>query len=357
MANKLLSFVKGMNQPLVRFMVVRGWNARLKRKKLSGGHFLTLTREQKREVRRFWKPYGKRVSPDWAAYYGYGNQHFDPRYIPDSLFYGEMVNRLGNPDLTAYSYKNVQNQIFSAKQPRTIVRRNGPFLTDGAHRPLTREAAVAACRAEGHVIVKPCMGSYGSGIEFWSADESDETLLRYLDAGPIMIVQEVVRSHAFFRDIYPNALNTLRIVTLMVDHRPRVLSTILRMGQGTNRVDNYSAGGLIAVVNRDGTLRETAVQRDQRVIGEHPGGFVFRGQSVPFFDRVLDDVFEQCWRIPDFRLVSWDYAVDVDGEPVLIEANFPAGQIDLHQHNIGPMFGEITERVLDFVYKGTPLND
>ncbi|WP_161485689.1 hypothetical protein [Gracilibacillus timonensis] len=54
-------------------------------------------------------------------------------------------------------------------------------------------------------------------------------------------------------------------------------------------------------------------------------------------------------------MVSWDYAIDKNGDPVLIEANIPTGQIDFHQINIGPIFGEYTEKVLDHVYKGKTL--
>jgi hypothetical protein len=36
-------------------------------------------------------------------------------------------------------------------------------------------------------------------------------------------------------------------------------------------------------------------------------------------------------------MVSWDYAIDYEGNPVLIEANIPTGQIDFDQLNIGPI--------------------
>nr|WP_262361303.1 hypothetical protein [Gracilibacillus timonensis] len=69
----------------------------------------------------------------------------------------------------------------------------------------------------------------------------------------------------------------------------------------------------------------------------------------------MKDAFRQHCRIPYFKMVSWDYAIDKNGDPVLIEANIPTGQIDFHQINIGPIFGEYTEKVLDHVYKGKTL--
>lgn len=55
--------------------------------------------------------------------------------------------------------------------------------------------------------------------------------------------------------------------------------------------------------------------------------------------------------IPHFRLVSWDVAICEDGEPMLIEANMRKGGINLNQFNNGPLFGDLTERVLDEVFR------
>lgn len=55
-------------------------------------------------------------------------------------------------------------------------------------------------------------------------------------------------------------------------------------------------------------------------------------------------------QIPHFRLVSWDFSIDENGEPVLIEANLNCGGIDVNQMNNGPLFGEDTKKVLDEVF-------
>ena len=55
-------------------------------------------------------------------------------------------------------------------------------------------------------------------------------------------------------------------------------------------------------------------------------------------------------QMPRFRLVSWDFAIDPDGEPVLIEANLHYGELDFHQINNGPIFGEDTEKILKEVF-------
>ena len=44
-------------------------------------------------------------------------------------------------------------------------------------------------------------------------------------------------------------------------------------------------------------------------------------------------------------------AVDKYGDIVLIEANMRKGGINLHQFDNGPIFGNLTEKVLNLVFK------
>lgn len=46
----------------------------------------SLTPEQEKRIKEFWTPYCK-VSPKWALYYSAKNGKFDPRYIPNTLYY------------------------------------------------------------------------------------------------------------------------------------------------------------------------------------------------------------------------------------------------------------------------------
>lgn len=52
----------------------------------------------------------------------------------------------------------------------------------------------------------------------------------------------------------------------------------------------------------------------------------------------------------EVSLAIWDYAVYCAGATVLKVANLPAGQIEPHQFNNSPLFGEYTDKVLDFIY-------
>nr|WP_275431594.1 sugar-transfer associated ATP-grasp domain-containing protein [Salinicoccus roseus] len=253
-------------------------------------------------------------------------------------------------------HKNVQEQIFDAKQPRTIVRKINNHLADSNYNTLTIDQALNLCEREEEIIIKPSTGTYGGqGIIFWNPEDGLEKLKDIISSLDQLIIQEVVKSHKFMREINESSINTLRVVSLLVDGEPVILSSLLKMGTNGSRLDGLSAGGIIAVFEKSGSLRESAVQIDQTVRTQHDDGFVFKGKKIPSYDALINDAKHQHNRIPYFKMVSWDYAIDESGDPVLIEANIPTGQIDIHQINNGPIFGEYTDAVLDHVYRGTEL--
>lgn len=356
MSSKLLSFIKTMNIPIIKFIVNKGWYLRLKSKKVKNAKFKKLTRKEKNDIKKYWRKYGKNISTDWCAYFAYGSEIVDKKYIPESLYYGEIVRKLNDYEMGALHHKNVSDQIFNSKQPKTIIRKEDDLLLNENYEPVSENEGIKLCKEQESIIIKPSTGTYGgAGIQFWSKGDSEEELRNLIKQSPKLIVQEVVKQHPFFESIHPESLNTLRIVTLLIDGRSVLLSTILRMGRNKSKVDNYSAGGIICPVGKDGFLFEEAVQSDQSVIEKHPEGFTFKGKQVPFYKEIINDAYIQHYRIPYFKLVSWDYALSAEGIPILIEANIPRGQLDLHQLNIGSLFGKYTDRVLDHVYKDKTL--
>ncbi len=52
-----------------------------------------------------------------------------------------------------------------------------------------------------------------------------------------------------------------------------------------------------------------------------------------------------------FEIISWDFAVEENGEPVLIEYNLNYPDVMIYQMNNGPLFGSLTQRVLEDVKK------
>ncbi|WP_066190759.1 sugar-transfer associated ATP-grasp domain-containing protein [Gracilibacillus timonensis] len=286
MANKILKFAKEFNKPFERFILVNGWNLRLYKKKKNGVKLKQLNRNQKHDIKDFWKKYGKRVNPNWTAYFSFGNDYFDPRYIPESLYYGEIAQKLYVQGMGGLHHKNVQEQLFDSKQPKTIVRKINNFISDREHNPISLDYAIQLCKEEKEVIIKPSTGTYGGkGIMFWKAGDQESILKDILTSFDQVIAQEVVESHQFMKNITTSTINTLRVVTLLVEGEPVLLSTLLRMGKEGSRLDGVSTGGVIAVVNTSGFLEESAVQLDQTIRKQHDSGFIFKDKKIPSYKK------------------------------------------------------------------------
>ena len=321
-----------------------------------------LTGEQIKQIQEFWAPYCK-VSPQWALYYSAKNGQFDPRYIPNTLYYTKIdqhfnVRKLGY----GFNDKNYYTKIFDGiKQPKVLVRKINGLILDEKYNLLKIEEAKKIILQHNEVICKPSQESgSGRGIQFFSSEtinEIDEFLKN--KEYDNYVVQSLLKQHPDLNRIHKDSVNCIRICSILFEEGVYILSSVLRMGFGNSKVDNATSkdnsayDGMSCGIDEGGRLKKYAYgyNKGNRMI-QHPGGGVtFEGYTIPSYDKAIELVKECHPRISNFRLVSWDIAIDEEGEPVLIEANMRKGGINFHQFNNGPLFGEMTERVLDEVLK------
>ncbi|WP_379945965.1 sugar-transfer associated ATP-grasp domain-containing protein [Enterococcus devriesei] len=352
MVSPIIRFAENFNRPFLHFIIKKGWYIRLKKKKYEKKDFNKVDRQTKKEIKKFWKQYKKHVSSDWAAYFSSYSKKVDIKVIPESLYYGEILKSLNDQRMgTGLSDKNMYDLIFDTNQPETLFRRSNGILLNKNFEPIEKSEVLDICSQRREVILKPSNETYGgSGIFFWTVSDGEEELLKYISNNKNMICQEVAKQHEFFENIHPESLNTLRMVTMILDDEIVLLSTILRMGKNKSKVDNYSAGGIICPVDKNGVLFDTSVQSDGEVLYKHPDGFEFKGKKIPHFNEIVKEAKKLHYVIPYFKIISWDFTLDSGGNPLFIEGNYPSGQLDLHQLNIGSIFGEYTDRVLSDVY-------
>lgn len=312
-----------------------------------------LTPDQIRQIKEFWAPYCK-VSPKWVLYYSSKNGKFDPRYIPNTLYY-TIIDQHFNARKLGYGFndKNYYCKIFSnVKQPRTIVRNIGGLLFDEQYKQISATYAVKKIIAESEVIVKPSQESgSGRGIQFLKNEQISDIKNLIRSSEKDYIVQALVKQHPALEHVHQGSLNTIRVCTLMLDDGVHVLSAVLRMGVNKSRIDNVTAGGISAAIKFDGKLDKYAyTYYTGERFDKHPQGLVFEGYEIPSYHKLIDTVKLLAQTIGNFRLVSWDMAIDEDGDVLLIEANMRKGGINLHQFDNGPLFGDLTKRVLDEVF-------
>jgi hypothetical protein len=319
-----------------------------------------LTKEQKKEIKAFWAPY-KRVSSRWAKYYAAANGSCDPRYIPNDLYYTVIDQHFNNRKLGyGFNDKNYYSKIFAGiPQPDIAVRKINGMIFDREYSRLSPEEAKCRILSEDEMICKPSQET-GSGRGIMFFNKSDEKKIDEFLNDPTYdnyVVQSLIKQHSELDKVHKGSVNCIRICSLLMDDGVHILSSVLRMGFGNSKVDNATAkdnkkyDGMSCGICSDGCLKKYAHGYNTGACcDQHPDGLVFEGFKVPSYDKAVELVRKAHPIIGNFRLVSWDIAIDESGEPVLIEANMRKGGINFHQFNNGPLFGDLTERVLDEVF-------
>lgn len=186
------------------------------------------------------------------------------------------------------------------------------------------------------LFLKPTMGLGGKGIMVFNKKEkfidkqgnelTADFVRKNLDKSENYLLQEGLKQHDEINKIYPNAVNTFRVKTKMIDGKAEILFAMLRMGQGGNQLDNASLEGLVCKVDIDtgnfDSLGYTGLGRTMKAHTD--SNFVFEGYSFPYWNEVKEFVLMAARKIEIIGYIGWDIAYTVNG-PVVIEMNAAAG--------------------------------
>lgn len=336
------------------------WGTKLSRQRDSilelklKGDLPRLNKVQKREIKAYW--HGKRVDYRYFSLYNRTGK-IDPRYIPDDLYYTTVDPYFNDAIKCRYvDDKNLYDLIFAdVLQPKTIGRReNGIFLSD-SYDLVTEDYLIQACiSAESVVIKKSNNANGGKDIFFWKyngVDSSVRLLREFFDKNKYsFIVQECVKQHPIIAKLHPSSVNTIRMLTLNWRGKVVVLSSIIRMGANGSDVDNGHSGGIFCGIDKNGRLKDCAFtyMTGERFEKKHPTtGAVFTDCVIPNYEACKELVINLAPRLSGFsRLTSWDLSINGGGKPLLIEVNLAYGGLFFHQIANGPVFGNMTEKII-----------
>ncbi len=323
-------------------------DARLRLKRMNGG--FPCDKEYQTIVVPYWKKYGYKPAKYWYRIFSDREQQVDPRYIPDDLYYGELIPYFSNSQFRRFGEDKCYHDVWFAdlKRPQTICKNIACVYYDARMNPISREAALELALATPDTfLIKPAIDS-GEGrlIQFFSPDTvTKESLGRAFDEiGANFLVQAAVKQHPVLAQMNPSSLNTIRVISFFFEGQVHILSANFRVGAAGAKIDNIGAGGSACRVFEDGRLDAKAVNRKAEWTEKSCTGVPFQGVVLPSYDRILAIVREKHRMLAHFKLIGWDFSVDTAGDPVFIEYNVCPGS---NQITCGPTFGELTDKVLE----------
>lgn len=282
---------------------------------------------------------------------------FSEKYIPDSIYYSYIDPYFNKWEMAKYiDHKGLYRYMFpGAKQPKLLAYRMNGFWFDENGEMTDKQLVTDLIMAGKPCFVKQATDSEGGhGITFIDPkNHTNNEVSKLLDQNKRdIVIQEGLIQSPILSAINKCSVNTIRLITLLKrDGSVKIYSVVLRMGIGDSKVDNASSGGITVGVDNDGRLKPIAYNAKGERFDKHPTSNVkFDDFVIPNFDQVKQTVLTQAKNFPHFRLVSWDIALDKNNDPVIIEANLKYGEIDFHQLNNGPLFGEDTSEILSEVF-------
>ena len=200
-----------------------------------------------------------------------------------------------------------------------------------------------------YIIAKPNDSSGGQGIKKIKISEYDdlEVLYNELLSNKLYLLEEVIKQHSVLEKLYPNSVNTLRIITVLTDNGAEFLISFLRIGNN-GFVDNTCSGGMLTIIDiNTGITLYDACDSNLNIYDVHPKTKVkIKGIKIPFFKEAKDLCKNLAEKTNEMRYIAWDVAITNDG-PVIVEGNPYPGyyyQFPVHCPNkkgILPRFKEI----------------
>lgn len=332
---------------------------------------VSLTKEQETQIDIFYeKHYGEKIPYTWHKYYTAFTGNFDKLYFPELLFIPEF-ERFMNQDkeyVKVFQDKNV-TPIFAknagVKTPKLILSSTCGILRDESGQEILKDDLGSYLRNAGAIFAKPSIDSDSgvgcivaeikNGIDIKSNRKWDDIVV---SLGKDFLIQERLKNHKSISNIYSGSVNTFRVIMYRWRDKYYHMPILMRIGQGGNFLDNAHAGGMFIGVDDDGTLHKEAFTEFLNRYDTHPDTAIrFENYKIEGVPAVIAAAEKTAISMPQIGCFNFDFTIDEDGTPILIEANIGGGSIWLSEiaHGCGA-FGERTEEILEWLKLMKKLN-
>ena len=177
------------------------------------------------------------------------------------------------------------------------------------------------------IFAKINHGDCGRGVnKLYVKDyESPAVMLDYIRRNQLVVLEQVLPQHPDMARLHPSSVNTMRILTDLVDGEVHVAYISVKMGRGDGDCDNSGQGGVLCRVDPEtGKIISPATDDYFNVYDRHPDtGVEFVGYQLPMVPEAIALAKEAAHEIPQVAHVGWDMAITPTG-PAIIEGNdFP----------------------------------
>lgn len=311
------------------------------------------------------------VNPTWLKWYIQKTGIQSPDFIPENVFYTIVEPIINNSRFTvSYSDKNFYDLIYpEGLFPKTLIRNIDGFYYDHYYKPLniSNDAElIKALDGADKVFVKPATEAGGGReVELFNLNgrnyitrEGQKLTLELLNKVYKIsyIIQKPLSQYPALAFFNPTSLNTIRVLTYRspVTNKINILQTVFRVGAKDQFLDNSRAGGFSIGMTADGKLNKFALRKDGSKFDKiNDINLAENEYVIPMFDEIKAISIVIAEKNIHHRMLALDMTIDKGGKIHCIEVNNRSNEINFHQLNNGPLFGEFTDEVIAYCQQHT----
>lgn len=263
----------------------------------------------------------------YNEYFLFGYEGKDAAYREGFITEGIRMSyypRMNDPKNT----NMLENKYLTYQKFRDFYGRDVLRIKKGAQpTPAALEALRDFTQAHPDYIVKPVYAAFGKGVHTESiADYPYPEAAHAAYSAHGAILEEIIEQGEELARIHPQSINTLRIPTVVLaDGSVRLFHPTLRVGRGDGIIDNFSAGGISALIDPEtGCICSNGADKKGRRYAAHPDtGVRFDGYRLPEWDKAVAMVTTAAHMVPGNHYCGWDLAYSTHGW-CMVEANCTA---------------------------------
>lgn len=242
----------------------------------------------------------------------------------------KMIKKFNNPaDIDVF-----ENKLRFAEEFSDMFNRDYLSADD-----ITYENFKNFCEGKEKFICKPYGGSQGADIKVFRLSDNFEEIFNEIKREyPLgFMLEEWIPQHQVLSDIYPDAVNCLRVITVYDGNETHLITGGVTFGISTE-IANGSQPSIVAPVNFEtGVMYKPAATFGSELYEFHPKtNAKIKGVKLPYWNEIVEMLKKVCAKVPTVGYIGWDIAITPDG-PVIIEGNTTPGykyyQIPKHLEN------------------------
>ncbi len=185
----------------------------------------------------------------------------------------------------------------------------------------------AFCQGKEKFICKPVDGAQGEDVHVYHINGDIPALYKTIKESHAsgFMLEAWIEQHPVLSEIYPKAVNCLRIITVYDGKETDFLTGGVTFGL-TDEIANGSKPSVVAPVDFEtGILYKPAANFGTPLYEKHPTtGAQILGVQLPYWQETLDLLRRASARVPTVGYIGWDIALTPNG-PVIIEGNTTPG--------------------------------